>query len=298
MSSEGTNNSGIFKALDNPVYVCGFVNNAILSINREGKVLREEVNTAEYELKVALKGKKINEVIKILKKGQLSGNAVIQYLKEEKCADIALLFEKDPKTRFSLALSSGNIQEAYKNASDIKEKDVYLQLADHSLQQGYMNVAEKSYQSIKAFSKLSFFYSTQGCITKLKKMQAIAMDLNNKHDVFENSILLGNVRDRVKLLMQTGQIALAYMSAKAHNLEDLIEMIEEEMQNREIKLAEDYSEQLRERTAKAQCLLPCRPIFIENEEYSTSNWPHTMLIQSNVQEKMSEDHNDEQDYHD
>ena len=41
------------------------------------------------------------------------------------------------------------------NASDIKEKDVYLQLAEHSLNQGYMNVAEKSYQSIKAFSKLS-----------------------------------------------------------------------------------------------------------------------------------------------
>jgi coatomer subunit alpha len=298
ISNEGANNSGIFKALDNPVYVCGFINNSIYSINREGKVLREEVNTAEYELKVALKSKKINEVIRILKKGQLSGNAVIQYLKEEKCADIALLFEKDPKTRFSLALSSGNIKEAFKNASEIKEKDVYLQLADNSLQQGFFNVAEKSYQSIKAFSKLSFFYSNQGCISKLKKMQVISMDLNNKHDVFENSILLGNVRDRVKLLMQTNQIALAYMSAKAHNLEDLIPLIEEEMQNREIKLAGDFSEQLRERSSKAQCLLPCRPIFIENEEFTTSNWPHTMLLQSNVQEKMAEDQSDEQEYHD
>ena len=276
------NNSGIFKSTDNPVYICGFVNNSVFYINREGKVVREEVNTAEYELKVALKRRKIKEVIKILNKGQLSGNAVIQYLKEENCADIALLFEKDPKTRFSLALSSGNIQEAYKNAAEIKEKDTYLQLGEQALLQGYMNVTEKSYQSIKAFSKLSFFYANQGCTSKLKKMQAIAKDLNNKNDIFENSILLGSVRDRVKLLVQSGQIALAYMSAKAHNLKDLIPLIEEEMRNRELILTDDFEEQLRERTSKAKSLLPCRPVFTENEEFITANWPHTMLLQSNV----------------
>jgi len=59
-------------------------------------------------------------------------------------------------------LTSGNIQEAYKNASNIKEKDIYLQLAEQSMLQGYFNVAEKSYQSIKAFSKLSSFYAIQG----------------------------------------------------------------------------------------------------------------------------------------
>lgn len=286
--SKTSNISGIFKAIQNPVYITGYVNGNIFFINREGKVCREAVNTTEYELKVALNKKKINEVIKILKRGQLSGNAVIQYLKEEDCADIALLFEKDPRTRFSLALSSGNIQEAYKNASEIKEKDTYVQLGEQSMLQGYMNVAEKSYQSIKAFSKLSFFYANQGCTSKLKKMQHIAMEMNNKNDVFENSLLLGNVRDRVKLLMQSGQIALAHASAKAHNLTDLIPLIEEEMQNRGIELARDYSQQLSERVQKAKTLLPCRPVFMNNEEFTTSNWPHTMLLQSNVQDKMEE----------
>jgi len=62
-----SHNNGIFKATQNPVYVTGFVNNNVFYINREGKVCREEVNTADYELKVALNKKKINEVIKILK---------------------------------------------------------------------------------------------------------------------------------------------------------------------------------------------------------------------------------------
>jgi len=82
-NSGATNNTGIFKSTDNPVYVSAFVNNVVFYITREGKVVKEQVNTTEYELKIALKKKKINEVIKILKRGQLSGNAIIQYLKEE-----------------------------------------------------------------------------------------------------------------------------------------------------------------------------------------------------------------------
>lgn len=228
------------------------MNKHLFFISREGKVVREELNTSEYDLKVALKRKRINEVIRILKKGQLSGNAIIHYLKQENCFDIALLFEKDPKIRFSLSLSSGNIQEAYKNAAEIKEKDVYLQLSEHSLLQGYQNVAEKSYQSIKAFNKLSMFYAVQGCTSKLKKMQGISIDLNNRNDIFENSLLLGTVEDRVKLLMQSGQIALAYISAKAHNLVDFVPLIEEEIRNREIKLPDDFEEQIRTRVGKAK----------------------------------------------
>ena len=225
-------------------------------INRESKVIRQDVNTAEYELKIALKNKKINDVIKILKRGQLSGNAIINYLREENCSDIALLFEKDPKTRFSLALSSGNIHEAYKNAAEIQEKDTYLQLAEQSLLQGYFNVAEKSYQSIKAFSKLSSFYAIQGCQNKMIKMQKISHDLNNKNDVFENSLLLGTIKDKIKLLMQSNQIALAYMTAKVHNVEEYIPVIEDEMRNRELALAPDFSDQLKERVSKAKSLLP------------------------------------------
>ena len=284
-SAESKNNSGIFKALENPVYAWGFVGSSVFYINRESKVIRQDVNTAEYELKIALKNKKINDVIKILKRGQLSGNAIINYLREENCSDIALLFEKDPKTRFSLALSSGNIHEAYKNAAEIQEKDTYLQLAEQSLLQGYFNVAEKSYQSIKAFSKLSSFYAIQGCQNKMIKMQKISHDLNNKNDVFENSLLLGTIKDKIKLLMQSNQIALAYMTAKVHNVEEYIPVIEDEMRNRELALAPDFSNQLQERVSKAKSLLPWRPVFMQNDQFITSNWPVTMLLQSNVQKE-------------
>lgn len=117
-------------------------------------------------------------------------------------------------------------------------------------------------------------------------MLANKMDLNNKHDIFENSMFIGNVRNRVKLLMQSNQLALAYASAKSHNLHDLIPFIEEEIKNRELSFVENFSQQIEERSQKAKSLLPCRPVFIENEDFTSSNWPHTMLLQSNIQDKM------------
>jgi len=130
-------------------------------------------------------------------------------------------------------------------------------------------------------------------------MQNIAYDLNNRNDIFETSLMLGTVKDRVKLLMQTGQIALAYMSAKAHNIAEYIPLIEEEMQNRNIKLARDFTDQLNERVYKAKSLLPCRPVFLKDQEYITSNWPVTMLIQSHLQEEMGDQQqHEEEKYYD
>ena len=121
------------------------------------------------------------------------------------------------------------------------------------------------------------------------------MDLNNRNDIFENTLLLGNVKDRIKLLMQSGQIVLAYMSAKAHNLTEFIPFIEEEIKNREIKLVDNYSEQIEERWQKAKVLLPWRPVFITNEEFTTKNWPYTMLLESNLEDKIK---HEQEEYYD
>ena len=153
--------------------------------------------------------------------------------------------------------------------------------------QGYFNVAEKSYQSIKAFSKLSTFYAIQGCQSKLTKMQNISRDLNNKNDVFENSLLLGSVKDKIKVLMQSGQTALAYMTAKAHGSE-YIEMIEEEMRSQGTTLTSDFSQQLDERVNKAKSIYPCRPVFINKDAYNTANWPVTMLVENVSEEAASQ----------
>lgn len=43
---------------------------------------------------------------------------------------------------------------------------------------------------------------------------------------YNTSLLTANVEDRVKTLMETGQLALAYLSARTHGLTDMVEFIE------------------------------------------------------------------------
>ena len=45
----------IFKSTDNPVYIFGYVNKNCYYINRDEKVVWEEVNSVEYDLKVVPK---------------------------------------------------------------------------------------------------------------------------------------------------------------------------------------------------------------------------------------------------
>ena len=44
---------GIFKSTDSPIYICRYVNKNCIYINRDAEFIREEVNSSEYNLKVA-----------------------------------------------------------------------------------------------------------------------------------------------------------------------------------------------------------------------------------------------------
>lgn len=46
---------------------------------------------------------------------------------------------------------------------------------------------------------------------------------------YNSSCLTADVEARVKCLVDAGQLALAYLSARTHNLTDMVEFIEQEM---------------------------------------------------------------------
>ena len=75
-----------------------------------------DINSIEYQFEIALQERRMDDVKKILQQGLLCGHGILNYLKEEGFSDLALLFEKDPKARFNLALSSANIMVAFEMA--------------------------------------------------------------------------------------------------------------------------------------------------------------------------------------
>jgi coatomer protein complex subunit alpha (xenin) len=62
-----------------------------------------------------------------------------------------------------------------------------------------------AYQRVKNFDRLSFLYLVTGNVEKLRKMLKIAELRNDNMSRFHNSLFLGDVEERVRLLKEVGQ---------------------------------------------------------------------------------------------
>jgi len=103
---------------------------------------------------------------------------------------------------------------------------LFIKLAQTALALGNYEIPEKCFQINREFDKLNFFYAVTGSSDKLGKMSQIAAKLDDPMLKYNSSVLTANIEERVKTLVETGQLALAYLSARSHNLTDMVEFIE------------------------------------------------------------------------
>lgn len=233
------------------------------------------VDNTDYLFKIALQNNKLHEVKEILQRGTLCGRSIVCYLKEQGFSEIALHFEKDPRQRFNLALSSGNLQIAFESARELKEKDLFVKLSAAAISLGNYEIPEKCFQLNREFDKLNFFYAVTGSVGKLFKMQNVAESTKDPMLRFNTSILTGNVEDRVRTLVEAGQLPLAYLAAKAHGLDEMVEFLGQEMQDSTEYDHLDVIDQTNEFITKGKTLLPLKPINLK--EASIGQWPMVNL---------------------
>ncbi|CAN1836477.1 Coatomer subunit alpha-1 [Linum perenne] len=221
--------SGIIKTLDVPIYITKISGNTIFCLDREGKNRAIVIDATEYMFKLSLLKKRYDHVMSMIRNSQLCGQAMIAYLQQKGFPEVALHFVKDERTRFNLALESGNIQIAVASAKEIDEKDHWYRLGVEALRQGNAGIVEYAYQRTQNFERLSFLYLITGNIEKLSKMLKIAEVKNDVMGQFHNALYLGDIQERVKILETAGQIPLAYITAKVHGLEDVAERLAAEL---------------------------------------------------------------------
>jgi coatomer protein complex subunit alpha (xenin) len=255
--------SGIIHSLSTPIYIVRVHKQVMWYIDREQALQKQRLNCSEYLFKLSLHNRKFNDVKMWISNGRLCGNAVIGYLKQKGFPEVALHFVEDQQTRFNLALEYGNIEEAMTAAQEIDEAACWNRLGLEALREGNQQIVEMVYQKTKNFDALSFLYSITGNLNKLKKMLMIAERRNDVMSRFNNALMLGNVEERVKIMAEMGQVPLAALAAKAHNLVEYIPKLEEQLQG------VDISAHI---PARARLLVPpmplCRPTSGEN-----ANWP-------------------------
>ncbi|PKU78733.1 coatomer subunit alpha-3-like [Dendrobium catenatum] len=221
--------SGIIRTLDVPIYLTKVSGNSVYCLDRDGKNRVITIDATEYIFKLALLRKKYDHVMSMIKNSQLCGQAVIAYLQQKGFPEVALHFVKDERTRFNLALASGNIQIAVASAKEIDEKDHWYRLGIEALRQGNTSIVEYAYQRTKNFERLSFLYLVTGNKEKLSKMLRIAEMKNDVMGQFHNAMYLGDIQERVKILENAGHLHLAYITASTHGLIETAERLAAEL---------------------------------------------------------------------
>ncbi|XP_021753533.1 coatomer subunit alpha-1-like [Chenopodium quinoa] len=221
--------SGIIKTLDVPIYITKVSGNTIFCLDRDGKNKAIVIDATEYLFKLSLLRKRYDHVMNMIRSSQLVGQAMIAYLQQKGFPEVALHFVKDERTRFNLALESGNIQIAVASAKEIDEKDHWYRLGLEALRQGNAGIVEYAYQRTKNFERLSFLYLMTGNVEKLNKMLKIAEVKNDVMGQFHNALYLGDVEERVKILENAGHLPLAYITASVHGLNDVAERLATEL---------------------------------------------------------------------
>jgi len=285
-----TGDVGTIRTLENPVYATRATKDQLFCLDREARARSISIDTTEARFKLALANKKYGQVMHMVRHSRLCGSAVVAYLQSKGFPEVALHFVREPRTRFKLALACGNIEAAMESAFALEQslsatdstgsRDVWGVLGSEALRQGNHQVVEMSYQRTKDFDRLSFLYLMTGDTEKLRKMLKIA---NMRKDImgrYHNALLLGDAAERVKVLEESGNTSLAYISAKVHGLEEEAEAIKVSIETNGGSV-----EGLMEKASKAsgkkfgRLLLPPTPII------RAGNWP-TLEVQKTTLEDL------------
>jgi len=258
--------SGIIHSLATPIYISRVNRHQMYFIDRDQVVHKQKLNCSEYMFKAALHQRKMNDVKMWISNGRLCGNVVIGYLKQKGFPEVALHFVEDQQTRFNLALEYGHIEEARAAAEELSDKNCWSRLGLEALRQGNQQIVEKVYQKTASFDALSFLYLITGNIDKLKKMLYIATQRSDVMARYSNAMMLGDVKERVQIMAEMGQVPLAYLTAKAHNMTEFTERLEDQVQGTDISTHIPANNRL---------LIP-QPTLVRPTSGEGGNWPLLM----------------------
>lgn len=157
-------------------------------------------------------------------------------------------------------------------------REFWGQLGSEALRQGNHQVVEMSYQRTKDFDRLSFLYLITGDNDKLRKMLKIS---NMRGDImgrYHNALFLGDASERVKVLEESGNMPLAFISAKLHGLDEDAERIQVAIETNGGSV-EGLLEKVETQGKLGGCLLqPPTPIMKE------TNWPTKEVVKSTLED--------------
>lgn len=259
--------NGIVRTLDQTVYLVRVKGRNVYCLDRAAKARILSIDPTEYRFKMSLVKRNYEEMLHIIRTSSLVGQSIISYLQKKGYPEIALQFVQDPTTRFELAIECGNLEVALEMAKQLDKPKLWTRLSAEALAHGNHQIVEMCYQKLKQFDKLSFLYLSTGDHSKLARMAKIAEHRGDFTARFQNALYLGEVEDRINMFKEIDLYPLAYMTAKAHGLDEECQSILE---------ATGLTEEEIAMPKLGEPLTPPKPIVPTHK----ANWPTKATSQS------------------
>lgn len=164
--------NGILKSIDTILYPLELKQNIVYCVDHNGELFKETIDNEEYLFKLSIKNTNIKKVKEFIKNNKTPGNSMISYLVKKNIHSVALTLAQDEKSKFQLALKSGNLQAAYEAANKIKSKDCFAKLAHEALKQGCNPLIEIGLQESQSYQKLAFLHQVTGNTEALEELSS------------------------------------------------------------------------------------------------------------------------------
>ncbi|CDR93919.1 WD domain, G-beta repeat domain containing protein, putative [Babesia bigemina] len=200
---------GVMRSIDKPVYIIRIKDNALYVMQRNHKCYKMEIVSNEFLFKMALYHNKIETAKKLIETGKVHGYAMVSYLIEKGHPSLARMIIRDPQMRFDLALSCGNLDDAYEDAQVLDDVEAWKSLGDAALEQGNCVISEVAFQKAKLFEKLTMLYVITGNTIKLKKMMNICKFRNDIPSTVQHALYLGDMGELANILKENKKSKLA-----------------------------------------------------------------------------------------
>lgn len=131
---------GIMKSINDIRCPVGMIDNTIYTYDIDHNLNKDLISKEECLFKIALSQNNIQYVKGFVKNKKPEGSALVSYLQKKNYPAVALSLTSDLKSKFQLALKSGNLQTAYESAAALKSSESFERLAEDALLQGCNSV--------------------------------------------------------------------------------------------------------------------------------------------------------------
>jgi coatomer protein complex subunit alpha (xenin) len=252
---------GLVRSIDKIIFLAFCLSNKLIVFDVNENFEELELDTSEIEFKNALAKNSIEDIKRILKEKQFLGKSMIAFLLSKKYNIIALQLTKDKETAFYLALHSGNLLKAFEISRELDQREKFILLAEEAMKHGNPSLSEICLQLSFNNDKLLSHYAITGDQNSMRKLE-----FKDPIKQFNKTLYTGDIKERIRILTEAGQIALAYATAKTYGIKENVIKLEKaypELKS-QIKLPE-----------KATMFLPPKPIV---SDHTTSlrildSWP-------------------------